>query len=234
MTAVVDYPALVTRCLALIEAHTDASDAVAVVSRGDAALTRASDRSVGHFPADADGRWLGYHPADGQHALDLLLGAMQRGASHLLVPATASWWFDHYAQFDRWLDANATVIVDDLHTGRLFALPTTEAQPSVAPAAAAPLTWRPEDDLAERVEWQTRHLQELAVALGASTENVLVAGVDGGLGDRGTHLAVPASLQRLSPTAWRTACARGSAGRLLADRRGLGSLYLLTRPARSR
>ncbi len=51
---------------------------------------------AGHFPQDADGRYLGHHPSDSDDALARLEALRERGAEYLVLPATSYWWLDHY------------------------------------------------------------------------------------------------------------------------------------------
>jgi GT2 family glycosyltransferase len=69
---------------------------VLLVSRGDSELLRLGDREAAHFPAAADGRYLGHHPVDDAEAVELLEAARRRGADYLVVPAAESWWLGHY------------------------------------------------------------------------------------------------------------------------------------------
>jgi glycosyltransferase involved in cell wall biosynthesis len=95
-------PAAVT----LVDRNVPAGQVVAVVSRGDDALLRfkATGR---HLPAASDGRYAGYHPADGDEALGHLAAARDAGARYLLIPSTSSWWLTHYRTLAAHLEATA-------------------------------------------------------------------------------------------------------------------------------
>jgi hypothetical protein len=72
---------------------------VAVVSRGDDELVSLPGHVGWHFPQTDDGVYTGYHPADSDAAIRLLEEVRRRGARHLLVPESSSWWLDHYVGF---------------------------------------------------------------------------------------------------------------------------------------
>jgi len=80
---------------------------VLVVSRGDSELLRLGQREAGHFPAAADGRYLGHHPGGDAEAIELLEAARDRGAEYLVVPAAELWWLDHYPGFAAHLEEQA-------------------------------------------------------------------------------------------------------------------------------
>jgi aryl-alcohol dehydrogenase-like predicted oxidoreductase len=86
---------------------------VAVISKGDEKLRRLDCRRVWHFPCDADGRYAGYHPGDSEAAVRELELARRRGADYLLIPATASWWLDHYAGFAEHLERHYPLVRRD-------------------------------------------------------------------------------------------------------------------------
>ena len=82
-----------------VERSVPASATVLVLSRGDSELLRLGEREARHFPRGADGRYLGHHPADDEEAIALLEAERAAGASHLVVPSSDEWWFEHYAGF---------------------------------------------------------------------------------------------------------------------------------------
>ncbi len=93
------YRYLVERVRAAVEEHVPAGEQVLVVSRGDRDLVDLGGVEAGHFPQDAEGRYLGHHPRDGEDALAQLEALRQAGAGYLVLPATSSWWLDHYEAF---------------------------------------------------------------------------------------------------------------------------------------
>jgi len=76
-----------------------------VVSKGDEALVKLDGRQGWHFPRQEDGLYAGYHPSDSAEAIGHLEVLRARGGQFLLIPPTASWWLDHYAEFRQYLDA---------------------------------------------------------------------------------------------------------------------------------
>lgn len=77
---------------------------VAVVSKGDDVLLEAVGTGARHFPQTDDGMYPGYHPADSGAAINQLEAHREAGTEYLLIPATAYWWFEHYADFSDHLD----------------------------------------------------------------------------------------------------------------------------------
>jgi glycosyltransferase involved in cell wall biosynthesis len=78
---------------------------VAVVTRGDSNLLTIDGRCAWHFPEARPGVYAGHHPADDAAALAALEEARARGAGFLLLPGTAYWWLEHYAEFGAHLEA---------------------------------------------------------------------------------------------------------------------------------
>jgi len=93
---------------------------VLVVSKGDSALLRFG-RPAGHFPQDADGAFPGYYPGDSGEAVDHLEQLCDRGFTHLVLPATSTWWLDHYDGLARHLDTSGERVLDDA-AGTVFRL----------------------------------------------------------------------------------------------------------------
>ena len=69
---------------------------VAVISKGDDALTDLYGRKAWHFPSAPDGRYAGFYPRCAISAISHLETLRARGADYLIVPATGLWWLDHY------------------------------------------------------------------------------------------------------------------------------------------
>jgi len=93
------YRYLVERVRAAVEERVPAGERVLVVSRGDRELLDLGEIEAGHFPQDAEGRYLGHHPHDSADALAQLEAQRQVGAGYLVLPATSYWWLDHYEGF---------------------------------------------------------------------------------------------------------------------------------------
>ncbi len=77
---------------------------VLVVSKGDDRLLDLGSRRGWHFPQDAAGQYVGFHPADSGSAIVQLEALRAKGADYLLLPKTSAWWLDHYAGFRRHLE----------------------------------------------------------------------------------------------------------------------------------
>ncbi len=117
-----DYTRLVTRIRSLARTVLPVNAVVAVISRGDEALVEMEGRIAWHFPRLEDGRWAGYHPADGREAVVHLETARRRGARYLLIPATSLWWLDHYPTFrDHLVETSAPILRRD-DACRIFSL----------------------------------------------------------------------------------------------------------------
>jgi glycosyltransferase involved in cell wall biosynthesis len=83
---------------------------VLVVSRGDDELLALDGRVGWHFPQAEGGVYAGHHPQDGDVAIRHLEELRARGATHLVIPATSSWWLEHYEDFRRHLDERCVAI----------------------------------------------------------------------------------------------------------------------------
>src|SRR5207237_1266512 len=73
-----------------------ASARVAVISRGDERLVNLAERTIEHFPGSGELGYAGHYPCDDAEALAWLQASVERGVTHLAVPATSSWWLDFY------------------------------------------------------------------------------------------------------------------------------------------
>ncbi len=93
------YRHLVEQVRAAIAATVPAGASVLVVSRGDRQLVELGERTGGHFPQDAEGRYLGHHPHDSEEAIAYLEALRTCGAEYLVLPATSRWWLEHYDRF---------------------------------------------------------------------------------------------------------------------------------------
>jgi hypothetical protein len=126
-----EYAAMVHGVRAVIEASLPPGAAVAVISRGDEDLLRLGPRTSLHFPRSASGAYAGHHPPDSAAAIAHLQELRSGGVRHLVVPATARWWLDHYEAFADHLDQHWSRLADD-------AACTVFAYREAAPVLAAP------------------------------------------------------------------------------------------------
>jgi hypothetical protein len=118
----VDYPALVRRVQQAAAAALPTRCVVAVVNKGDDNLLHLGDRTGWHFPQMPDGTYAGHYPADSEAAISHLEEVRDAGADYLLLPATALWWLDHYADLKDYLALKYTELYRGDDTGVIFAL----------------------------------------------------------------------------------------------------------------
>jgi hypothetical protein len=116
------YDELCRRLEAAIKDATPAESVIAVVSKGDPRLVEIESRQGLHFPADPEGRYVGYHPRTSEEAIAQVEGARRAGAEFLCLPATALWWLDHYQGFAAWLGAHCGVAARDPETCVIYDL----------------------------------------------------------------------------------------------------------------
>ncbi|HXA41274.1 MAG TPA: hypothetical protein VNV65_00015 [Candidatus Solibacter sp.] len=108
-----DYPAMVRRVQELVWEFVPAGSSVAVVSKGDPDLVLFDGRQGLHYPQTTAGLYLGHHPASGAEAVAHLESLRQRGAEYLVIPATSTWWLDHYSDLRRHLQAEGHIVRRD-------------------------------------------------------------------------------------------------------------------------
>jgi hypothetical protein len=117
-----DYPALVARLREAVHAKLPMDATVLVVSRGDDELLNLYGRRAWHFPLDDAGRYAGHYPRDSRAAIDQLEQLHDRGATHLVFPATALWWLAHYDLFGEHLVERYETLIEREDTCVLFEL----------------------------------------------------------------------------------------------------------------
>ena len=117
-----DYEALVRRIRREVCSTIPAGAALAVVSNGDDGLVKLGTCHVVHFPCDSNGAWTGYHPRDSREAIADLETIRGLGVEYLVVPSTASWWLEHYADFHRHLERTYQLLAHDSETCAVFEL----------------------------------------------------------------------------------------------------------------
>jgi glycosyl transferase family 2 len=103
------YEAVQADVRATVEQLTEAGSAVLVVSRGDDVLVQFAGREGWHFPRAADGRYAGYHPANGHEAVAHLERLRAQGASFIVFPSTSSWWLEYYRDLAHHLESRYAV-----------------------------------------------------------------------------------------------------------------------------
>ena len=127
------YAALAARVRHLLHVHVPDDAHVAVVSRGDRALTEVDGRTTSHFPQDERGGWAGHYPADGHGAVEHLDELRRRGVSHLAIPATGRWWLNHYVELRLHLEAVGRPVFDDEDLVVFQLQPIVDTMPITAP-----------------------------------------------------------------------------------------------------
>ena len=116
------YAELVERVRELVDQYLPPGSIVGVVSRGDPAMLELGERVGWHVPSSDDGRYVGYHPADGPDAIRTIESVRARGADFLVVPETSSWWLSHYKGLREHLEQLGPTLAAEPGAATLFAL----------------------------------------------------------------------------------------------------------------
>jgi SAM-dependent methyltransferase len=116
------YQLIIHRLREAVEKTVPLVARVLVISKGDEALLKLGVRVGWHFPQDERGVYAGHNPADSAAAVEHLEQLRARGADFLLIPATALWWLEHYADFRRHLEEHYREVYRQDDTGVIFAL----------------------------------------------------------------------------------------------------------------
>jgi hypothetical protein len=116
------YQAQVRRIREEVERSLGPGSRVAVISKGDEGLLEFEGRAGWHFPQTPSGAYAGHHPADSTEAIAHLEESRTRGAEYLVIPETAAWWLEHYADFARYLDEFYVRIIDTPGTCVVYSL----------------------------------------------------------------------------------------------------------------
>lgn len=109
----ISYRQLVARVRQVVRDQTLPGSTVVVVSKGDEEMRGLDGRRGWHFPQAPTGVYAGHYPADSAAAIEHLESLRARGGQYLLFPATAFWWFEHYADFKEYLDARYAAVSHD-------------------------------------------------------------------------------------------------------------------------
>jgi hypothetical protein len=126
------YQQLITRIRAVVRNTVPAGATIAVVSKGDEELLKLDGRVGWHFPQTQNGTYSGHHPANSAEAIAQIEALRNKGAGYLLVPSSAFWWFEHYAEFTKHLTSRYPHVARRDDTCAIFAL-----SPAGAAAGAA-------------------------------------------------------------------------------------------------
>ena len=139
------YRKLIARARRLVESSTQPGARVLVASKGDSELIEFTSRRGAHFLQEPSGTYAGHHPGSDAEAIDQLEHLVNHGANHLLLPATASWWWDKYPLFIEHLETIHRLVGGDPDTGALYAL-------GVPGANDTPVHATPSSALAEEID----------------------------------------------------------------------------------
>ena len=108
-----EYARVVSGVRRTVRRALPADSTVLVASKGDEALLELDCRAAWHFPTGEDGQWAGFHPADGEWAIDQLEALRACGADYLVLPATSTWWLERYPEFANHLTFHYPVVCDE-------------------------------------------------------------------------------------------------------------------------
>jgi hypothetical protein len=108
-----EYARLVGRVRKVVRKALPAESTVLVTSKGDEALLQLDCREAWHFPCGQDGLWAGFHPADGEWAIEQLEALRACGADYLVMPATSTWWLERYPELADHLTFHYPVVCDE-------------------------------------------------------------------------------------------------------------------------
>jgi 2-polyprenyl-3-methyl-5-hydroxy-6-metoxy-1,4-benzoquinol methylase/glycosyltransferase involved in cell wall biosynthesis len=92
------YHDLVERIRQTVDKTIPSDSRVLVVSKGDDELLQFGKRTAFHFPQTAEGKYAGYHPANGTDAIQQIERLKDQGCNYLLLPQTSFWWLDYYKE----------------------------------------------------------------------------------------------------------------------------------------
>jgi spore maturation protein CgeB/SAM-dependent methyltransferase len=106
----------------VVHAVLPAGAQVLVISKGDDDLLQLDGRHGWHFPQTAGGVYAGHHPGDSAEAIAHLESLRAKGAQFLLIPATAFWWLEFYADFRRHLESRHPLLAYHVDTCFIFSL----------------------------------------------------------------------------------------------------------------
>ena len=108
-----EYADLVARIHATVAAAIPPGSSVLVISKGDAALLAMPGVNASHFPQASGGEYAGHHPLDSAAAIAALEELRRCGAEYLVIPATARWWLEHYADLATHLATHGELVADE-------------------------------------------------------------------------------------------------------------------------
>jgi hypothetical protein len=134
-----EYAEVRDRIHGLVGCLIEPASIIVVVSKGDQELVRLGSSQGWHFPRTADGKYAGYHPADGAEAIAQLEQLRGQGAEYFLLPSTYFWWLDHYDGLAEHLRSRYRLVADCPETCLIYDLRggVAATRPPVATPRAA-------------------------------------------------------------------------------------------------
>ena len=106
LSGTVDYSGMVRRVRADMRRLLPPAARVIVISKGDPDLLDVEGQHARHFPQDEQGDYAGHYPAESGEAIAHLEALRARGGRFLVIPSSAFWWLEHYADLAHHLDTN--------------------------------------------------------------------------------------------------------------------------------
>ena len=116
-----EHDSIARQVRAVVDSLLPSNAMVLVVSKGDPTLVEMGKRKALHFPKGDQGG-PGCPPADGAAAIAELESLRAGGAQFLVMPKTASWWFDQYQEFAQHLETNYRLILRQKHVCHIYDL----------------------------------------------------------------------------------------------------------------
>jgi hypothetical protein len=133
-----EYAELVGRVNDAVAAAVPAGASLLVVSKGDVAMLEMPGLKAAHFPQDGAGGYAGHYPRDSAAAKAQLEALRHRGAEYFVLPATARWWLDFYADFAGYLASDGELVADVADTCMVWRLARLGDETAGAPPPARP------------------------------------------------------------------------------------------------
>jgi hypothetical protein len=131
------YQLLLHQIRAVAYAALPAGARVLVVSKGDNELLKLDGRRAWHFPQTEDGLYAGYYPGSSATAIAHLEALRAKGGEFLLLPSTALWWLEHYAEFGQHLNSRyRRIYAGEPCVVYQLSEPGEAAQPEAVPCGA--------------------------------------------------------------------------------------------------
>ena len=110
-----EYRLMLRRLRADVRSLVPPESIAIVVSKGDEELLSFHGGTGWHFPQLEGGVYAGHYPASSAAAIDHLEALRLAGGEFLVIPGTALWWLERYAEFGQHLDKNYERLLDEPH-----------------------------------------------------------------------------------------------------------------------